>query len=60
MTPGSMLPYAVALLLLLIGGKDNYGAEHMAATSFDFRLLQLADCNILDTASERLGFRVYI
>jgi hypothetical protein len=39
MTPGAMLPYAVALLLLLIGGKDNYGAEHMAATSFDFRLL---------------------
>ena len=38
-TPGSMLPYVVALLLLLIGGKDNYGAEHMAATSFDFRLL---------------------
>ena len=34
-----MLPYVVALLLLLIGGKDNYGAEHMAATSFDFRLL---------------------
>jgi hypothetical protein len=34
-----MLPYVVALLLLLIGGRDNYGAEHMAATSFDFRLL---------------------
>ncbi len=40
MTPGAMLPYAVALLLLLlIGGKDNYGAEHMAAASFDLRLL---------------------
>ena len=38
-TPGAVLPYVVGLLLLLGFGKDNFGAQHKAATSFQFRFL---------------------
>jgi PHS family inorganic phosphate transporter-like MFS transporter len=38
-TPGAMLPYVVALILLAGFGKDHFGAEYMAATSFQFRFV---------------------
>jgi hypothetical protein len=38
-TPGAILPYVVGLLLLSLFGRDNHGADHMSATSVQFRLV---------------------
>jgi len=38
-TPGSVLPYCVALVILLAIGKTHYGASYMLESSVAFRLL---------------------
>lgn len=38
-TPGTVLPYVVALVLLSVVGKTSYGAAYMSTTSLEFRLL---------------------
>lgn len=43
-TPGAMLPYVVALLLILSFGRGNHGAEHLVATSMQFRLVLGLGC----------------
>lgn len=38
-TPGQMLPYIVAMLILIIAGKEHHGAEYMFSTNLQFRIL---------------------